>query len=102
MPSAPLLSDSEIADRLAALDGWEREADTIMRTIKLKGFRAAIALVDAVAVAAEAANHHPDIAIHDYNRVTLTLTTHAAKGLTFRDFDLATEIDRLAEAPGDH
>jgi 4a-hydroxytetrahydrobiopterin dehydratase len=96
MPYAPSLTDAEIDERLAALNGWERDADTIRRTIKLKGFRAAIALVDAIADAAEAANHHPDIAIHDYNRVTLTLTTHASKALTFRDFDLAAEIDHLA------
>jgi 4a-hydroxytetrahydrobiopterin dehydratase len=100
MPYAPLLTDAEITERLAALDGWERDGDTIRRTVKLKGFRAAIALVDAVADAAEAANHHPDIAIHDYNRATFTLTTHAARGLTFRDFDLAAEIDRLVAAHG--
>jgi 4a-hydroxytetrahydrobiopterin dehydratase len=100
MPYAPPLTDAEIAERLAALSGWERQGATIRRTVKLKGFRAAIALVDAVADAAEAANHHPDIAIHDYNRVTFTLTTHAAKALTFRDFDLATEIDRLSETRG--
>jgi 4a-hydroxytetrahydrobiopterin dehydratase len=102
MPYAPPLTDPEVAERLAALDGWEREGDTIRRTIKVQGFRAAVALVDAVAVAAESANHHPDIAIHDYNRVTFTLTTHASKALTFRDFDLATEIDRLATVPDDH
>ena len=98
MPYAPPLTDAEIAERLAALEDWAREGDVIRRTVKLKGFRAAIALVNAVADVAEAANHHPDIAIHDYNRVTFTLTTHAAKALTFRDFDLAAEIDRLAQS----
>jgi 4a-hydroxytetrahydrobiopterin dehydratase len=100
MPYAPPLTDAEIAERLAALDGWERDADTIRRTVKRAGFRAAVALVNAVADAAEAANHHPDIAIHGYNRVTFTLTTHASKALTFRDFDLAGEIDRLAAGHG--
>jgi 4a-hydroxytetrahydrobiopterin dehydratase len=100
MPYAPPLTDAEIAERLAAVEDWEHEGSAISRTVKVKGFRAAIALVNAVADAAEAANHHPDIAIHDYNRVTFTLTTHAAKALTFRDFDLATEIDRLAKTPG--
>jgi 4a-hydroxytetrahydrobiopterin dehydratase len=95
MPYAPPLTDDEIAERLRGLDGWARQGDTIRRTVKLKGFRGAIAFVNAIADAAEAANHHPDIAIHDYNRVTLTLTTHAAKGLTFRDFELAATIDRL-------
>jgi 4a-hydroxytetrahydrobiopterin dehydratase len=100
MPYAPPLTDTEIAERLAALEGWERDGDTIRRTVKVKGFRAAIGLVNAVADAAEAANHHPDISIHDYNRVTFTLTTHASKALTFRDFDLAAEIDRLAQTRG--
>jgi 4a-hydroxytetrahydrobiopterin dehydratase len=98
MPAAPLLTDAEIAERLGQLTDWAREGDAIRRTIKRKGFRGAIALVNAVADAAEAANHHPDIEIHDYNRVTFTLTTHAVGGLTFRDFDLAAEIDRLADA----
>jgi 4a-hydroxytetrahydrobiopterin dehydratase len=96
MPAAPLLTDDEIAQRMAGLTDWTREGDAIRRTLKRKGFRAAIALVNAVADAAEAANHHPDIEIHDYNRVTFTLTTHAVGGLTFRDFELAAEIDRLA------
>jgi len=95
MPYAPLLTDAEVADGLAHIPDWHREDDTIQRTIKLKGFRAAIAFVNAVADAAEAANHHPDITIHGYNRVTLTLTTHAVNGLTFRDLDLAGRIDAL-------
>lgn len=96
MPAAPLLTDAEIAERLQQLTDWTRVGDTIRRTVKRKGFRGAIALVNAVADAAEAANHHPDIEIHGYNRVTFRLTTHAVGGLTFRDFDLAAEIDRLA------
>jgi 4a-hydroxytetrahydrobiopterin dehydratase len=96
MPPAPLLTDAEIAERLGGLTDWTRDGATIRRTLKVKGFRAAIALVNAVAEAAEAANHHPDIEIRDYNRVTFTLSTHAVGGLTFRDFDLAAEIDRLA------
>ena len=70
-----------------------------MRTFELGGFTAAIALVNAVAKAAEAANHHPDVLIHDYKRVTFTLSTHAAKAVTQRDIELATQIDRLASDP---
>ncbi|MGH2356534.1 MAG: 4a-hydroxytetrahydrobiopterin dehydratase [Candidatus Limnocylindria bacterium] len=95
MPYAALLTDAELADGLARLPDWHREDDTIQRTVKLGGFMAAIAFVNAVADAAEAANHHPDITIHGYSRVTLTLTTHAAKGLTWRDLDLAGQIDAL-------
>jgi len=100
MPYADPLSDDEIARALDGLDGWEREADAIRRTVVCADFRAAIALVDAVADAAEAADHHPDILVHRYRRVTFTLTTHAAKAITRRDSELAGEIDRLAARIG--
>jgi 4a-hydroxytetrahydrobiopterin dehydratase len=95
MPYAPLLTDAELAEGLARLPDWHREGETLERTVKLGGFKAAISFVNAVADAAEAANHHPDITIHGYNKVRLTLTTHASKGLTWRDLDLAGRIDGL-------
>ena len=101
MPYADPLTDDEIADGLAALAGWERDGLTIRRTVACADFRAAVALIDAVAEAAEAANHHPDIELRRYRRVTFTLSTHAAGAITRRDLELAAEIDRLAaEAPG--
>jgi 4a-hydroxytetrahydrobiopterin dehydratase len=100
MPYADPLTDDEVQAALAALDGWGREADAIRRTVICTDFRAAIALVDAVADAAEAADHHPDIEIRRYRRVTFTLTTHAAKAITRRDIELAEEIDRLAARIG--
>lgn len=96
MPYAEPLTDAELAAALERLDGWQREGDTLTCTIRCAGFRAAVALVNAVADAAEAANHHPDMSIHGYRNVTFTLTTHAAKAITRRDIDLAAEIDRLA------
>lgn len=96
MPYAPLLSDEEIARAMAALPDWQHDGDTIARTIRCASFRAAIGLVNAVADAAEAADHHPDMQI-DWRRVTFRLTTHASGGLTRRDVDLAAEIDRLAQ-----
>jgi 4a-hydroxytetrahydrobiopterin dehydratase len=98
MPYADPLTDADANAALAQLDGWEREGATIRRTIRCADFRAAIALVDAVADAAESADHHPDISIHGYRRVTFVLTTHAAKALTRRDIELATEIDRIARS----
>jgi 4a-hydroxytetrahydrobiopterin dehydratase len=100
MPYADPLPDDEIEHALQGLDGWTREADTIRRTIACADFRAAISLVDAVADAAEAADHHPDIEVRRYRRVTFTLTTHAAKAITRRDIELAGEIDRLAARIG--
>ncbi|MBA2632602.1 MAG: 4a-hydroxytetrahydrobiopterin dehydratase [Chloroflexi bacterium] len=95
MPYADPLTDAELAEALAALPEWSRDGDVIRRTARVAGFRDAVALVDRVADAAEAANHHPDIAITGYRNVSFELTTHAAKALTRRDVDLATEIDRL-------
>jgi 4a-hydroxytetrahydrobiopterin dehydratase len=101
VPYADPLTDDEVAGALARLDGWERSGDRITRTVVTGGFLQAAALVSAVAEAAEAADHHPDVAITRYRRVTFTLTTHAAKAITRRDVDLAAEIDRLARQAGD-
>jgi 4a-hydroxytetrahydrobiopterin dehydratase len=99
MPYADPLSEEEIAAGLARLPGWERIGSEIRRTVKAADFRAAIALVDAVADAAEAANHHPDIEIRRYRRVTFTLSTHATGALTAKDLELAATIDELASEP---
>ena len=85
------LSDSEIAGRLDRLPGWERHANSIRRTFAFKDFAEAMAFVNRVAELAEAQDHHPDIDIR-YSRVTLSLSTHDAGGLTDRDFTLATKI----------
>jgi 4a-hydroxytetrahydrobiopterin dehydratase len=94
MPYAPLASDEEITAGLAQLPEWSREADSITRTVRCQSFRAAIDLVQRIADAAEAADHHPDILIR-WRTVTLTLSTHASGGLTAKDFAMAAQIDRL-------
>jgi 4a-hydroxytetrahydrobiopterin dehydratase len=91
-----LLSDDLIAQRLAG-SAWRRAGDEIVRDFKLADFAAAMAFVNRVADAAEEANHHPDILVHGWNRVRLSVTNHAAGGLTEADFALAATIDRLAE-----
>jgi 4a-hydroxytetrahydrobiopterin dehydratase len=100
MPYADPLTDDEIARALEGLEGWAREADAIRRTVVCADFRAAIALVNAVADAAEAADHHPDIELRRYRRVTFTLSTHAVGAITARDIELAAEIDRLTARIG--
>ncbi len=91
-----LLSDQQIDAGLATLgSAWRREGDSIVGERECEDFTAAIALVNGIAAAAERANHHPDILIHAYRRLTITLSTHAAGGLTQRDFALAGEIDAL-------
>jgi 4a-hydroxytetrahydrobiopterin dehydratase len=88
------LGDSEIDERLAGMP-WRREADSLVRDVECKGFHSAMALVNAVADAANEANHHPDILIHDYKHVRLTLSTHSDGGVTENDFALAATIDGL-------
>ena len=76
------------------MPGWTRQGDSIVHVETLAEFRAAMLYVGAVAYLAEAANHHPDITIQ-WNKVTLTLSTHSAGGLTGKDFALAEQISRL-------
>ena len=92
-----LLDDGEIEERLRSLGGWRRGSGSeIERELEFPDFAGAIAFVDGVAALAEAANHHPDILLHGWNKVRLTLSTHSQGGLTESDFALAGQIDRLA------
>lgn len=93
-PVAKLLSENEIRDRLTTVPDWSRDGRTIRRRFELADFKAAMDLANRIADRAEAANHHPDIAIA-WNKVSLALTTHSAGGLTDLDFRLAAEIDAL-------
>lgn len=90
-----LLTDEEITAGLASLPGWERAGASITCTVERRDFRDALLYVGAVAFAAEEANHHPDILIQ-WNKVTLTLSTHSAGGLTAADISLAGRIGALA------
>ncbi len=91
---AQLLSDEDITARLAG-SPWSREADEITREFTFEDFAGAIAFVNRVAEAAEEANHHPDILVHGWNKVKLSLTNHSAGGLTEADFSLAGRLDAL-------
>jgi 4a-hydroxytetrahydrobiopterin dehydratase len=89
-----LLSDEQIAARLAG-STWTRDGDEIVREWKLDDFAAALAFVNRVGEAAEEANHHPDILLHGWNKVRLSLTNHSAGGLTGVDFEMAGRFDAL-------
>lgn len=91
----PLLDSTALARELAATPEWEQAGDAIVKTVKLADFKAAIAYVNQVAERAEAADHHPDITIQ-WNKVTLTLSTHSAGGLTDKDFALARQLNTLS------
>jgi 4a-hydroxytetrahydrobiopterin dehydratase len=89
------LTDQAIEQHLSG-GPWQREGDAIVRELKFDDFAAAIAFVNRVAEAAEAANHHPDITVHGYNKVKLTLSSHSAGGITEADFELSGRLDALA------
>ena len=89
------LSDLEIQRALGGLAGWSRRGDSITKTFTFERFPNAIAFVDRVAVLAEEMNHHPDIDIR-YTKVTMTLSTHDAGGITRSDLTLAERIESAA------
>lgn len=92
---AELLSDEDIASRLEDSQ-WRREGSEIIRDWQFADFGDAMAFANRVAEAAEQANHHPDILVHGWNKVRLSLSNHSAGGLTEADFEMAGRIDRLA------
>jgi 4a-hydroxytetrahydrobiopterin dehydratase len=88
-----LLDDEEIEQRLDELGDWEREGDSIEKVFEFDDFALAMKFVNDVAKFAEQKDHHPDIDIR-WNKVKLTLTTHAEGGLTPWDFDFANEVEQ--------
>ncbi|MEQ8766656.1 MAG: 4a-hydroxytetrahydrobiopterin dehydratase [Planctomycetota bacterium] len=86
------LTDDQIRAGLEKLEGWQREGDAIHRQFTFPDFASAMAFASKVAGKAEAAQHHPDILIQ-YSKVTLTLSTHDAGGLTEKDLSLAEVLD---------
>jgi 4a-hydroxytetrahydrobiopterin dehydratase len=89
-----LLSDSDIESRLAALDGWERRGDAIVKTFELSDFVGSVEFVRKLVEPAEGMGHHPDLSI-SWNKVEVSITNHAAGGLTENDFELARRIDAV-------
>ena len=93
-----LLGDDDLSTALVLLPGWGLEDGALAKAYVFpEGFMAAIGFVNAVADAAERADHHPDIDIR-WNTVTLRLVTHSEGGITDKDTALAAECDRLAAA----
>ena len=90
-----LLDDSAIEEKLAGLDGWERDGDAIVKAFKRDDFVGSVGFVDKLVEPAEDMGHHPDVGI-SWNEVRVTITTHSEGGLTANDFELAKRIDSLA------
>ena len=91
----PRLSADEVEGRLKKLPGWTRDGEVIQRQFVFDGFASAVAFVVRIGFDAEAADHHPDVLISNYKKVTLTFTTHSDGGLTEKDFEAADKADRV-------
>ena len=92
-----VLHHDEIAARLEALPGWRHRGNALEKHFDCGTFDGAIRFVNAIAAAANAQDHHPDLTI-SWNDVAVALSSHDAGGITTRDFRLAATIEELAGA----
>jgi len=90
------LSKVEIQQKLKAMQGWSHAGKALHKRFGFKSFMPAVGFVNRIAEAAERAGHHPDITIN-YNAVSISVSTHSEGGVTEMDFQLAKEIDGLAD-----
>ena len=90
-----LLEDNEIDERLAGLEGWQREGDEIVRSFDRGDFVGSVGFAQAIVGPAEEMGHHPDLEI-SWATVKVSISTHSEGGLTAADFELAGRIDALA------
>ena len=91
------LSPRQVSNRLAKLEQWAECGGSIQRTFQFADFVTSMKFVNEVALAAERVQHHPDILVR-WNKVSLTLSTHDAGGITDKDFSFAADADRIAAA----
>ena len=91
------LDKDDIEQRMGDYPEWALSGDALQRTFNFDDFKASMAFVNEVAELAERHQHHPDIMIR-YNKVTLTLTTHDAGGLTEKDFSTARDIHAITRS----
>jgi 4a-hydroxytetrahydrobiopterin dehydratase len=91
----PLTRD-QFSVYLEQLPDWQVLADKkIEKEFQFKDFPQALDFVNKVGAVAEAEGHHPDIFVHDWNKVKISLWTHAIGGLSINDFVVASKVDRV-------
>ncbi|MBE0570718.1 MAG: 4a-hydroxytetrahydrobiopterin dehydratase [Ignavibacteriaceae bacterium] len=90
-----LLTQTEISKNLSSLSDWVQEGNQIAKLFQRKDFAEALVFVNKVGAEAEKMNHHPDIFIHSWNKVKITISTHSEGGITKKDFQLAEKIEEL-------
>lgn len=91
-------ADFLLDDQDLAAAGWKRDGDTIERDITLSDFQAALDAVTAIGALAEDEDHHPDLLIHGYKHLRITLSTHAIGGLSENDFIVAAKAEKILDA----
>jgi 4a-hydroxytetrahydrobiopterin dehydratase len=89
-----VLTINEVKQYLERLDDWHIDGDAIKREWVFKDFSEAVDFINMIAVIAENHNHHPEIH-NEYNRVSLRFNTHDAGGITKKDINIATTINKL-------
>jgi len=91
------MSSEQAREYLGGLQGWQlsQEGKSISKTYVMKGFTAAVKLINTISEIAEAEDHHPDLHLTRYRKLTIELSTHAVKGLSENDFILASKIETL-------
>lgn len=90
----PTYDEAQIAEHLTALPGWYYEDGWLRRVYKTDGWPTTLMLVNAIGYCAEAAGHHPDLAV-TWARLVVKLVTHSAGGITDKDFELARRIEEV-------
>jgi len=94
-PSTTKLSPAEIAEQLKTLPSWRLDSGAIVREYATDGWPTTLMLVNAIGFFAEAADHHPDLAV-SWGKVQVKLWTHSAGGVTASDVELARLIEQTA------
>ncbi|HEX4382908.1 MAG TPA: 4a-hydroxytetrahydrobiopterin dehydratase [Myxococcales bacterium] len=96
MADKKVATDAEVRGALAELPGWKQQGKALVKQYDMKGFKAAMAFSGTVGELAERADHHPDILIQ-FNKVTLTLSSHDVGGISDRDVRLARQVEAAAK-----
>jgi 4a-hydroxytetrahydrobiopterin dehydratase len=89
------LTQNEITKNISGLSGWMQEENQIAKLFQFKDFAEALTFVNKVGAEAEKMDHHPDLFIHSWNKVKITISTHSEGGITKKDFQLAEKIEGL-------
>ncbi len=91
----PPLDQAKVASLLTKITDWQTDNKKIFKTFNFQDFKTAIVFINKIVALAEKENHHPDLCVHDYKKVTVTLSTHNIQGLSLNDFIMASKIDEL-------